>query len=63
MKIAYGLTLPEITAGRAGRLITIYKKFSENPVGKSMDHAFLGHTGGTPGAAEHLKRFFHMECS
>ena len=43
-------------------LITIYKMFSENPVGKLMDHAFLGHTGGTPGAAEHLKRFFHMEC-
>ena len=30
--------------------------------GKLVDHAFLGHTGGTPGAAEHLKRFFHMEC-
>ena len=26
------------------------------------DHTFLGHTGGTPGAAEHQERFFHMEC-
>ena len=23
-----------------------------------MDHAFLGHTGRTPGVAEHLERFF-----
>ena len=40
-----------------GGPVTIYKKFPENPVGKEMEHSFLGCSSGKfPRATEHLKR-------
>jgi len=61
VKIGYGLNCPEITAGWAGNSwLPFTKRFRKIRLESKMNHAFLGHTGRTPGAAEHLERCFQV---
>ena len=46
-----------LTPSKTTRLFTTYQNFTENPVGKYMEHDLLGRSiGNFPGATEHLKR-------